>query len=349
MLFAVASLVKSKTWAMDNQNQNQANSNNSYSSELDSLEAQTTVVEDSSTTSSSPPPPGKEPEKKRRAPRSIKRILDHFNIYLLLFGLIILVAAVVTVISIIQSRKANEQTANQITSEPLSEEALSQLRQTDVKIGDPKQILSVESNAVFAGKVLVRDSLEVAGEIKTGKSLTVPGLTVTGTTLMGQIQANQLQLTGGATIQGQVSIQNNLSVSGSGSFGGSLTAASLNIQNLQINGDIQFTRHIDAGGGTPGKTDGSALGRGGTSSVSGTDSAGSVAINTGSGTGAGCFVTVNFTQRYNGTPHVVITPVGSAGASIDYYINRSNTNFSICTANAAPAGQSFAFDYVAID
>ncbi len=156
---------------------------------------------------------------------------------------------------------------NQIKTEPLSQEALDQLRQTDVKVGDPKQILSVESNAIFAGKVLIRDSLEVAGEIKAGAPLNVPGITVSGNTTLGQVQANQLQVAGNTTIQGQLAVQNNLTVTGSGTFGGVLTAASLNIQNLQINGDLQFSGHLDAGGGTPGKSDGSALGGGGTSSV----------------------------------------------------------------------------------
>ena len=102
------------------------------------------------------------------------------------------------------------------------------------------------------------------------------------------------------------------------------------------------------GGGTPGKTDGTALGGGGTASISGTDTAGTVNINTGGGTVAGCFVTIGFTQNFS-SPHVVITPVGSAAAGINYYINRTNSGFSICTTNAAPVGQSFAFDYVVID
>lgn len=323
--------------------------------DLDSLEAQTTVIEDGTTdateivTSSNPSGAGTGVPGDKKKKRSPKRLLERFNIYLLLFVFILIIAGAVTAISIIKSKQINNDTAGQIKTEPLSQEALDQLRQTDVKVGDPKQILSVESNAIFAGRVLVRGSLEVAGEIKAGAPLNLPGLTVTGQTTLVQVQASQLQLTGNATIQGQVAIQNNLSVSGNGSFGGTLTAGALNVQTFQINGDVQFTRHLDAGGGTPGKSDGSALGSGGTSSVSGTDTAGTVAINTGGGPGPGCFVTINFAQRFNGTPHVVVTPVGSAAGGLSWYINRSSTNFSICTASTPPAGQSFAFDFVAID
>lgn len=331
------------------QNQNQENqqppNQPEEAADLDSLEAQTTVVEDGNT----PPPPetSKKEKPKKRSP--IKGLAGRFNIYLLLFVFVIVIAGVVTAISFLRSKQVENESKTTVKTEPLSQEALDQLRQTDVKVGDPKQILSVESNAVFAGRVLIRGGLEVAGEIKAGSPLNLPGITVSGSSVLNELQATLLQVTGNATVQGQLSVQNNLAVSGSGSFGGTLTAARLNIQDLQINGDLQFTRHIDAGGGTPSKADGTALGSGGTSSISGTDTAGTVAINTGGGTSPGCFATITFTQRYNGTPHVVVTPVGSAGGAVDFYINRSSSNFSICTSNAAPAGQSFAFDYIVID
>jgi hypothetical protein len=336
---------------MEQQNQNQpTESTEPNDASLDSLEAQTTTVEsgDTPATGAAAPQPEDGKKGKKKGPR-VGGIAGRFNIYLLGFIFVLVVAGVVTGISILRSKQLSQQAETQIITEPLSKEALEQLRQTDVKVGDPKQILSVESNAVFAGRVLVRGGLEVAGELKAGTQLTLPGLTVTGNTTLGAVQANTLQVAGNTTLQGQVSIQNNLTVAGNGTFGGTLSAAALNIQTFQVNGDLQFSRHIDAGGGTPGKTDGSALGSGGTSSVSGTDTAGTVAINTGGGPGPGCFVTVNFTQRFNSTPHVVITPVGSAAGGLNYYINRSATNFSVCTASAAPAGSSFAFDYIVID
>lgn len=318
--------------------------------EADSLEATTTVIEDGTTDATNPnaaPDSSKKVDKNKQS--GFKGFLRKFNIYLLLFVFLIVIALVVTGVSLLKSKQVSEKEKAAIKTEPLSQEALDALRQTDVKVGDPKQILSVESNAIFAGKVLIRDSLEVAGEIKVGGPLNLPGLTVSGASALGQVQASELQLSGNANIQGQVAIQNNLSVTGNGSFGGTITASALNVSNFQINGDIQFTRHLDAGGGTPGIASGPALGGGGTTSVSGTDTAGTVAINTGGGTAAGCFATITFAQRFGETPHVVITPVGAAGGAVNYYINRTATNFSICTANAAPAGQSFAFDYIAID
>lgn len=295
------------------------------------------------------PTPTTTPEPKKPKNHWMKGFLRKFNIYLLLFALVLIVAIIVTIISYVRSKQADEAKQQQIATEPLSQEELSKLRQSDVKIGGPRQTLSVEANAVFTGKVLVRDSLEVAGEIRTGSAISAPGLNISGTSILNQVQAGSLQVSGNATIQGQISSQGNLSVGGSGSFGGTLTAARLNIQDLLINGNLQVARHIDAGGPTPNRSNGSALGAGGTSSVSGTDTAGTVNINTGGGPGAGCFATVHFAQRFNGSPHVIITPVGAAAANLNYYINRNNDSFSICSTNAAPGGQSFAFDYIVID
>jgi cytoskeletal protein CcmA (bactofilin family) len=332
------------------ENQQNQNSTDPYSSnDLESLESPATPSEAETPTGvSETPSPTPEPSKPRPGYR-LKNFLRKFNIYLLLFILILTIAIIVTIISYVRNKQSDEDRQQQIATEPLSQEELSKLRQSDVKIGGPRQTLNVEANAIFTGKVLVRDSLEVAGEIRTGSAISAPGLSISGTSILNQVQAGTLQVSGNATIQGQISSQGNLSVAGSGSFGGTLTAARLNIQDLLINGNLQVARHIDAGGPTPGRSNGSALGSGGSSSVSGTDTAGTVNIGIGGGPSAGCFVTVNFAQRFNGSPHVIITPVGSAAAGLNYYINRSNTGFSICSTNAAPAGQSFAFDYIVID
>ncbi len=83
-------------------------------------------------------------------------------------------------------------------------------------------------------------------------------------------------------------------------------------------------------------------------SISGTDTAGSLAINTGSSPPAGLLVSVVFTQKFAATPHVVISPIGSAAGSIQYYVNRDVNGFSVGTASPPPAGANFGFDYIVI-
>jgi cytoskeletal protein CcmA (bactofilin family) len=277
----------------------------------------------------------------------VRSLITHLNIYLLLFMFIVVLSGGLVYVAFQRDKKAAIPTT--ITNQPLTSETLNQLKSTEAKVGDPKQTLTIESNAIFSGKVLVRDNLDVAGALKVGGSLTIPGLTVSGVGNIDQIQGNSLAVNGNGSFQGQVTIQKNLTVSGGATFGGPISAPVITTQNLQLSGDLTIVRHIDAGGGTPSKSDGSALGNGGTSSVSGTDTAGTITINTGGSPGPGCFTTVNFAQRFSGTPHIVITPVGSAAAGLNYYINRSNSNFSVCSTNSAPAGQSFSFDYIAMD
>jgi hypothetical protein len=118
---------------------------------------------------------------------------------------------------------------------------------------------------------------------------------------------------------------------------------------LQLNGNLLLTKHISAGGATPSRSNGDALGSGGTVAVSGSDIAGNVNVNTGSGPVAGCFATMTFSQKYNSTPRVIVTPVGLSAANVGYYVTRTTSSFAICAANNPPANVSFGFDYFVVE
>ena len=283
---------------------------------------------------------------KKSAGAAIRNIITKVNIYFLLFIMIIVIGAGIVAIAFQRNKKETVETT--ITTQPLSKEALEQLEGSDSKVGDPKQTLTVESNAIFAGKVLIRDSLDVAGTIKVGGALSLPGIAVSGTSTFDQVTANSLSINGALNVAGLLNV-NGITSTGGGSFGGPLSAPTITAQSIQLTGDLQITRHIDAGGGTPSSTNGAALGNGGTASVSGTDTAGTVTINTGGSPSIGCFVTVRFSNRFSGTPHVSLGPVGPTAGSLQYSLTRTSTAFSICTASAPTAGQSFSFDYIAID
>lgn len=316
--------------------------------EENSLESTDTANNDGSS-SLAPDEKEKKPEepKKKRLGGGIKGLIGHLNIYLLLFILILVLSSFIVFIGLQRSKKELAQPI--IKTTPLTQETLDQLNGSDAIVGDAKQTLSIESNAIFANGVLVKGSLDVAGPIKVGGALTLPGITVSGASTFDQISANGMAVSGDAGIQGSLNVQNNLTVAGSAQFGGPVSVPQLSAQSLVIEGDLAISRHIDAGGGTPGLSGGTALGAGGTASISGTDTAGTVSINTGGGPGAGCFATISFAIRFNGVPHVVITPVGSGAAGLNYYIIRNTANFQICTASPPPGGSSFAFDYIAID
>ena len=310
--------------------------------EAESLESPSTSVASPEGGDTSTPVDSKPPV----MPGEKKNFFQRINIYLLLFILVIVLAVVIIAVSYLYNKKT-ETNVTTIKSQSLSQEALDQLSNSNVTVGDAKQVLNVQSNAVFDGKVLVRDSLEIASGLKVGGSLALNGIKSSGQSTFDDVQVSQdLAVTGNTSVQGQLLVQKALNVNGGATFNGNVAAGQITTNSLNLSGNLNVTRHIVVGGANPGRSNGSALGGGGTSSVGGSDTSGSITINTGSSPGAGCFITVNFTTRFNETPHVVVTPIGSAAADLHYYVNRSPNNFSVCTTNSAPAGANFGFDYV---
>lgn len=275
----------------------------------------------------------------------VKKIWHKFNIYLMLFFLVVILAIGILVLMTVKTRQDVQKSIN---SQALSQSALQQLANTDVTVGDAKQILTVQSNAVFAGSVLIKSNFEIAGTLKVGGESTLSSLKVSGATQLNDTTASTLTVNGALSLQGALTLKSGLNVSGSSNFAGNLTATSIITGGLQLNGDLNLTHHITAGGTIPNASRGTAVGGGGTVSLSGSDTAGSIAVNTGSSPPAGCFVSVTFSQKFSTNPHVSVTPIGSAAAELTYYVDRSTTGFSICSTTAAPAGQSFGFDYVVL-
>lgn len=279
--------------------------------------------------------------------RRAQNLVTHFNIYFLVFILILVLAIGLLIVGIQNAKK--EEITPTISTQSLSKESLEKISSTESKVGDAKSILTVESNSIFSGKVLMRDTLDVAGALKVGGALSLPSITVSGAGSFESLQANNLNLAGNATIQGTLSVQSSLTTSGSANFGGPVSAPQVTTQNLQLIGDLAINKHIDAGGPTPSKTNGNALGNGGTTTLSGTDTAGTITVNIGSSApSSGCFVTVSFASRFNATPHVVVSPVGAAAGALNYYVDRNSTSFSLCHSGSVPSG-SFSFDYIVID
>jgi len=281
----------------------------------------------------------------------LKGYASKLNIYLLAFILLLIIAAII--FFIVYSSSTQEQQAA-IETQELTQDTVDDLVGSDSKVGDPKQLLTIESDSVFTGKVLIRDGLDVAGPIKVGGSLSLPGITVSGTSAFDQVTVNALNIAGDATIQGQLSVQQGLTVSGPVTFSGTFSAAAFSIQSLTVDQNLTVNRHIDSGGGTPGLSSGGAIGSGGTATISGTDTAGTVTINIGGGASAGALATVSFAAQFGGTPHVVITPVASQGSptvtggQTFYLSNRTSSSFTIATSGGLAPG-SISFDYIVID
>jgi cytoskeletal protein CcmA (bactofilin family) len=320
-----------------NQTPNEANG-------LESLEDQDSTLVNDNTDQTPSPPPVAPPEHNGQ----FERLRQRTNIYLLLFGAVILLAGIIILIAYLQDQHSAK--TNRLQTQSLSQSTLQQLANSDATVGSNQSVLNVQSSAVFAGQVLIRQNLEIAGNLQIGGTLALSNLTVSGTSQFGQATVNQnLAVAGNTAIQGATTIAKSLQVNGSGTFSGPLSAPQITTSSLQLNGDLVLTHHISVGGSTPTRSGGTALGSGGSVSISGSDTAGSISVNTGSSPAAGCFVTITFTTKYNATPHVLVTPIGSAAGGLSYYVDRSTTNFSICDSTTPPTGNSFGFDYFVLD
>ncbi len=266
------------------------------------------------------------------------------NLYLLGFGVILAIAAFVTIIAMTSDN--TEQAGLSLDGSELTQDAIDELLQTDNNIGDVTETLTVEANAIFNGKILVKDSLDVAGTINVGGSLSLPGITVSGSSQFEDINVtSNLAIGGNTNIQGTLTVESNLSVTGNVSVGGVLSAGTLSVDSIQFSHDLTLLRHIDTGGSAPRATRGAGVGGAGTVSVSGTDTAGTVTINTSGGAAAGSLVQITFAAAFSRTPHAQITPVGSTSASLEYYVTRSNTSMTIHTLNAPSGNTTYIFDY----
>lgn len=259
---------------------------------------------------------------------------------------------------------AKQQDAGSVT---LSSQTLDKLGVSKDNAASQGITLKINPATSFGNNVTIADNLAVGGQLNLNGRFTAPDAAFAklqgGDTALDKLNVNgdatistlnlrkDLNVIGTTTLQGQVkvsqlmTINNNLNVSGSLSVGGALSVRTLQVANFQTTGNLTFGGHFITSGTAPHVTGGNALGAGGTVSVNGNDSSGSVSVGIGTGAVAGTIATITFGNGFSATPHIVVTAVGRSVPG--FYINRTTTSFTIVTPTAlTPGGMSF--DYVAI-
>lgn len=275
----------------------------------------------------------------------LKKFLRGANVYFLLFLLLLAIGAVVAVVTYLNSQKAPVEAT--LASQNLTTESLKQLANTDASVGSASQTLTIQGNTIIAGQTLMRGNLNVAGNFQSGGKIQGPSLSISGDTSLGSTQINTLQVAQTLAVQGGTTLRD-LSVSGSSTFSGNITASQITASTLILSGNatLQIPNHIAFTGPAPsGNVNGGVLGNGGTASVNGSDTTGTINANTGNNPGSGCFIRVTFRQGYSNQPHVLISPIGNGAGRSSYYVDRDRSGFSVCFATPPPANQSFGFDY----
>lgn len=288
----------------------------------------------------------KEDDKPIKEPNALKKFFKRFNVYLLGFVLITILAGASFIVSFLNSQKAPKDAT--IATQKLTQDALKKLANSDATIGNSAQTLTVQGNAIFSGQVLVKGDFSAAGNIQAGGTLQAPNLTVSGKSNLADTQINSLQVATNTLVQGTTTLKD-LNVSGVSTFNGPVTIGQLTVSKIIVagSGSLEIPNHISFTGASPtrGSTSQSVVGAGGTATVNGSDTTGTISINTGAGPGAGCFVSLTFNQRFTNPPHVLISPINAAAGKLQYYATKSQTGFSVCTINAPDANAVFQFDY----
>ena len=284
-----------------------------------------------------------DPDAKQVSP--IRRFLQRINIYLLVFILLTVISAAIAVVNFLNSQKPVPLAT--VQSQNLTTDTLKQLANTDATVGSSSQTLNFQGNAIIAGQTLARGNLNVAGNILAGGSIQGASLTIAGTTNLSNTQISTLQVASNTAIQGTTTLRD-VNVSGTSSFNGPLTAAQITTSKLVLsgNGTLTISNHINIIGPSPNRSiNNGVIGNSGSASVSGSDTAGIININSGNNPSAGCLVRIIFQQSFSSLPHVTVTPVGAAAGQIAFYITQDQSGFSVCGNNAAAPNQAFAFDY----
>lgn len=336
---------KNASPAPEGEKPNEEQSSNGQQAPADALSRTPDDLEKEQAEQDAKNPPTATPEEKKLSP--VKQLFRKINLYILLFSLVLVIAAAVTIVNYLNSQKAPPEP--NIANQSLTEDTLKQLANSDATVGNTSQTLTIQGNAVIAGQTLLRGTLNVAGNLQTGGSITAPSLTISGTSNLGTTQANSLQVAQNTAVQGSTTLRD-LNVSGTSSFSGAMTASQITATKLIMSGNatLEVPNHIAFTGPSPTRSfiGSGILGSGGTVSLNGSDTTGTINLNSGnSANGTGCIVRVNFQKAFTKQPHVLVSPVNSAAGKLNYYVERNTDGFSLCTATSVEDGKVFAFDY----
>ncbi len=150
----------------------------------------------------------------------------------------------------------------------------------------------------------------------------------------GSLQAGSLTVTGNATIKGDLLVL------------GKTVVRELQIEGHIISkGELPTVELQPAAGKKEAITDSDKA----TSSITGNDTAGVITVHAGKDAQGSQLIELNFNKPFTGTPHVLITPVGRDGASLQSYVDSPTDNgFSIGVVNLPQPGQTYRFNYYVI-
>lgn len=269
-------------------------------------------------------PPPKKPSRRRKKRQVIA-----------LTGTVLAAAAVgMSAYALLQQKQEKPEATYVINTQSLDNGTLNEL--TGQADGLVKQQLTISPDTIF------KNSVTVQGPATVENDLTVRGKTV----LQGSTSVeSDLSVNRSLTVVGNTSLASNLNVNGQISAA-SLTVGSLTISSINLSSNLNFAGHLIPNGPAPAPRASTAAG-GGSVTVSGNDTSGTIVINTGNSfMTPGELAIVTFQTPFNTTPKVQLTPVNDAASALNYYATRSATFFTISSSSAASQNRQYVFDYL---
>jgi hypothetical protein len=123
-------------------------------------------------------------------------------------------------------------------------------------------------------------------------------------------------------------------------------SGSATADSLTVRGDLGLGGHFNPSGSAPGIRVGAAA-RGGTTSVVGNDTAGTITVTVGGAPRqSGEMAVITFHTPFALTPKVQLTAVNADTATLPFFVVRSAGYFSVNSAAPVTADKTYVFDYL---
>lgn len=222
-----------------------------------------------------------------------------------------------------------------VANQEVSTEDLSKVS-NPLNLSDPSRTLVVNSASIFNGQIQVKKDLILDGRLITSGRLSVNGLDASAASTLAATNINgALTVTGVSNLQGGLNVAGTLSVSGNANISGDISANTVTARTTLYSGNLTINGHlVTTQSGTPSITANTAIvGAGGTATISGNDTSGTVTIKIGANPAfntGGILAHISFRTAYTGTgPRVILTPNGSNAGELMYYMGHNLAGFDI--------------------
>lgn len=328
----------------------------------------TSVIDGKSDEQTTPPVAGNNAPKSPIRPRGASYRPSHKATFVGI-GIVLMILTInAVVIAFLSSGQGNSAAQANRKDVTLSTTTLNSLGVSRNSVGSQGTELTIGPDTQFNGQVVVGGDADIQGKLKLKGTFIAPDASFVSlkagkaafskVNINGDATASSLVLRkdmtiagtsrvqGPAVFSGLMTVNNSLNVAGNLSVGGVLSTRNFQANSLTSTSTLTIGGHIITRG--PGPSIGKGGGVSGVATVSGSgnDTAGTIAITLGVGASAhGSLASVGFTNAYNGTPRIIVSPFdGSLGS---FYVEKSNTGFTVYTNSTLSTG-SYGFDYFVV-